>query len=344
MSDSLATDLDHILDHVADLWEDLRGARLFITGGTGFVGRWLLESFAQANARLSLHATAVVLTRNPARFQRVSPHLAFDPAIQLHQGDIATFGAPSGVFSHMIHAAANMTVRNQSQGAQQLFHSIVQGTENALNFAVMHQVRRFLLVSSGAVYGRQPTEVKQISEEFGGAPDPLAIGSTYGESKRAAELLCAIYAHQHSIQPTIARGFAFFGPFLEMNGAYAIGNFLRDGLNGGPIRVQGDGSPLRTFLYAADMAIWLWNILLCGQTCRPYNVGSSQVYSIADTARAVSRLWEPATELVVVQQPHPDTLVDRYVPSVARINVELGVAQTIDLHDGLRRWLRFLQS
>lgn len=343
MSNLLADDLTHILDRTDDLWSDIRGQRLFVTGGTGFVGRWLLESFLWANAKLNLRASAVVLTRNPIGFRHAAPHLARDPAITLQVGDITNFDAPDGSFTHIIHAATEMEARNRPQEAKRLFYSIVHGTEHTLAFAAKCNARRFLMVSSGAVYGQQPTEMDGMAEDYCGAPNPLTLGSTYGEGKRAAELLCAIYAQQYQIEPMIARGFAFFGPNLALNGPYAIGNFLRDGLGGGPIIVNGDGSQQRSYLYAADMAICLWVILLRGVTCRPYNIGSNQAQSISDAAQVVAQLWKPAVDVVVVQ-PRTEGAVERYIPSVERIRSELGLAQTIDFQDGIRRWIRYIHS
>src|SRR3954451_14266534 len=95
----LRADLDHILSHTRLLWDELRGARLFITGGTGFFGCWFLESFAHANDTLALDAEMVVLTRNPAGFETKAPHLAGHPAILLHEGDVRTFASPQGGFS-----------------------------------------------------------------------------------------------------------------------------------------------------------------------------------------------------------------------------------------------------
>src|SRR5215471_16782379 len=105
MRHPLERDLDYILTRKAGLWDELRGARLFITGGTGFFGTWLLESLAWANDRLGLDAEATVLSRHPERFQRHVPHLAGHSAINFQRGDVTTFEFPPGPFSHIIHAA-----------------------------------------------------------------------------------------------------------------------------------------------------------------------------------------------------------------------------------------------
>src|SRR5712675_1610891 len=99
----LARDLDHVLAHTADVWEELRDASIFVTGGTGFFGCWLLESFAWACDHLSLDASVTVLTRSPANFRRKAPHLAAHRAIHLLHGDIRSFPFPAGHYSHVIH-------------------------------------------------------------------------------------------------------------------------------------------------------------------------------------------------------------------------------------------------
>jgi len=337
MANPLATDLEHILAHTQGLWEELRGQRLFITGGTGFFGCWLLESFAWANDRLGLGATALVLSRDPSAFAGKAPHLAAYPAIRFHAGDVRSFEFPAGGFSHIIHAATEASTRLNEENPLQMFDTIVQGTRRTLDFARYCGAAKFLLTSSGAVYGRQPPNMAHISEDYPGGPDPTDPRSAYGEGKRTAEMLCTLYARQHGLQAKIARCFAFVGPYLPLDAHFAIGNFIRDGLQGGPIQVKGDGTPYRSYLYAADLAIWLWTILFRGEPCRPYNVGSGEAITIGELAKTVAQTCGSEVGVRVAKEAVPGQLPERYVPSVQRAATELHLPPAIPLPEAIRR-------
>src|ERR1700736_5131009 len=194
MRNPLAHDLDHVLAQTSGLWEELRGARLFVTGGTGFFGCWLLETLLWANDHLGLGASVVVLTRDGNAFGRKAPHLACHPAVKLHDGDVRTFEYTDGAFSHVIHAATDSTSTASHRDRLLLFDTIVDGTRRALEFASRSGAGRFLLTSSGAVYGRQPADLTHVPEEYAGGPDPADARQVYAEGKRAAEMLCAVYA------------------------------------------------------------------------------------------------------------------------------------------------------
>ena len=310
MNNPLTNDLNHILTNTVCLWEDLRGKQIFITGGTGFFGCWLLESFAWANDRFKLDTSVLVLTRDPDAFRRNAPHLASNPAIQFLTGDVRTFEFPPGEYSHIIHAAP-------------------LGTQHTLDFAVYCKARKFLLTSSGAVYG-----------------SPL---SEYGKEKIEAERLCAVYAKQYDIDAMIARCFAFVGPYLPLDAHFAIGNFIQDAIRGDPIQVKGDGTPYRSYLYAADLAIWLWTILFRGESCRlfrgescnTYNVGSAEALTIADLARLVAQTIGTLGDVKIAKTAVSGQPIERYVPDIHKTETELNLHQWIGLPESIRRTVQW---
>ena len=331
-------DLDFICDATDGLWEDFRGERLFLTGGTGFFGRWLLESFAAANRRFTLNASTLVLTRSPERFKAACPHLAEDSAIDLLQGDMQDFRFPDGDFRFVIHAAADVSAaRGQGGGATSLLAATFDGTRRTLDFAASHGTRRYLMVSSGAVYGPQPSTLSHIPESYAGGPDPCLPASAYAEGKRASEALCAAYASAGTLECPIARPFAFIGPYLPLDQRFAIGDFIQNALAGQPIEIRSDGTALRSYLYAADLTVWLWTMLVKGPSLVPLNVGSDAAISIRDLAAEVVDILAPGLPVQVAGVIQPNVPRAQYVPDVSKAERLLGLRQTVSLRDAIQR-------
>jgi dTDP-glucose 4,6-dehydratase len=322
-----AEDLDHVLTHTRDAWQSARGARIFLTGGTGFFGAWLAETFAHANEQLELGASLVILSRDPdAAIKRLS-RLTELPGVTFHRGDVRDFSFPGECFTHVVHGAAESSQQAHVGDHRHMFDTIVDGTRRTLDLARACGAAKYLLLSSGAVYGPQPSDLTHIPETFTGGPLLDVASSGYGEGKRAAEVLAAIEAERGSLSVRVARCFAFVGPHLPLDIHFAIGNFLRDAMHGGPIRIRGDGKAVRSYLYMADLAIWLWTLALGPAATRAYNVGSEHAVSILDTARAVADAVHPQAEVIVEGRAVPDAPVHRYVPSTARARDELGLVQ-----------------
>jgi nucleoside-diphosphate-sugar epimerase len=332
----LDRDLSHILEHTQGLWHELRGASIFVTGGTGFFGRWMIESFHAANQQFQLGARLVVLSRNP---QKPREGISFCP------GDVRTFDFPNSDFSHVIHLATPASAALNNSQPFEMQEICVDGTRRVLELARLRGAAKFLLSSSGAVYGRQPPDLEKTPEDFMGGPDPLDPRSAYAEGKRMAEWLSATASRTSGLEAKIARGFTFLGPYLPIDTHFAAGNFIADALAGRPIVVQGDGTTVRSYLYIADLAIWLWTILLRGESGRAYNVGSEQAINIKDLAGLVARIAGLPVEVrgtaVVGEKP------DRYVPSTLRARTELHLQEHIDLSESIRRtlaWHRLVRS
>ena len=314
-------------------WGELSGASLFLTGGTGFVGTWLLETLLAASAAHRLQLDVTVLTRDPQAFRQRSPQLATNPALQLMAGDVReSFEIPARC-THVIHGATAASAALTAAQPELMRETIVLGMRRILDAMAGTSARRLLFLSSGAVYGPQPPALAAVAEE----PYPTGRGpvDAYAEGKRAAEQLCFELAAMGGVEIVIGRLFAFVGPHLPIDTHFAIGNFLRDAMAGETVRVGGDGTPWRSYLYAADMAAWLWTLLLRGRSGQAYNVGGVEAVTIAALAERVARVvgdgrWSVARAAV------PGAPAARYVPDTSLIRAELGVEERTGLNEALR--------
>jgi dTDP-glucose 4,6-dehydratase len=331
----LAADLDEVLEAAAEDLARWRGARVLLTGATGFVGTWLLETLAWADRRLGLGVRAVAASRDPAR---LPPHLAADSAVEPLRADVRALPRV-GPVDAVVHAAAPASAPfGHGDGAPHaLTATILDGTRAALEAAAAAGGVPLLFVSSGAVYGRVPGAAPPGEATLTG-PDPLDPRAAYGEAKRMAEMLCAIEAARSRVPATVARCFTFVGPHLPLGAHFAVGNFLADVLAGRPVHVRSDGRPLRSYLYAADLAAWLWGVLARGAPGRAYNVGSDHAVSIAELAAACAAQATPPPPVVIAGTP-ADGPPDVYLPDTTRAHAELGLAQRVELTDALARTL-----
>ena len=333
-------DLVHVLDHTRPLWDIVRGSRIFISGATGFFGAWLLETLVYCDRQLDLGLSATVLSRAPETFLQRMPHLASASSIRFLKGDVRDFAFPREDFGSVIHGAVS-TSRDSAGRPAELMSILLQGTERMIQLAKERGAKRFLFISSGAVYGRQPDDLRHVPEEYRGGPDWLDPNSVYGEGKRVSEQMCSILARETGVHVALARCFTLLGPHLPLDQHFAIGNFIRDALAGQNIQVKGDGSPIRSYLYAADLAIWLWTLLLRADNLKtnPFalNVGSSEEICIADLAVEVTRALNPKLQVEVGSNRNIAERQPRYVPEIRRANEVLGLEPLIGLREAIRR-------
>jgi nucleoside-diphosphate-sugar epimerase len=304
----------------------LENKRIFLTGGTGFFGKWLLDRFQ------GLEAEVVVLSRNPDQFLQQFPMFGNCGNITFVQGDVRDFSFPPGHFDYLIHAATEASVKLDQENPDEMYSVIVDGTRRVLEFSKQAGVKRLLYVSSGAVYGVQPPELSHVPETF--SCNPI---TAYGKGKLKAEQLC----FESGIETVIARPFAFVGPWLPLDAHFAIGNFIGNCLRNEPIEIKGDGTPLRSYMYGSDLAEWLLAILLKGRLGEAYNVGSDEAISIADLARLVRSVAGTDNELRIGQQPVLGAMPASYVPSLKKAQNELNLKSKIDLPNAISSTLKW---
>lgn len=324
-------DIAHVLKQSTHVWNDLQHAKLFLTGCTGFFGLWLLESLVAAKKQFGLNIHATVLTRDQRKSEDHFAHLLPSDVISFLEGDVRSFVFPEAEITHIIHGATDASAQLDRENPAEMEETIVEGAKRVLSLATEKGVRRFLLLSSGAVYGPQPTDVMYLSEEMS-LPDTETLTSAYARGKQIAESLCL----GSQLPISIARCFAFVGPGLPLDQHFAIGNFIGNALRGEPIEITGDGTPHRSYLYGSDLAIWLWTILTQGRSGEAYNVGSSEDYSIQEVAEIISQTVDPPVEIAITHPPSKEP-PSRYVPDVSKAATTLNLMQTIGLEDATAR-------
>jgi nucleoside-diphosphate-sugar epimerase len=335
-------DLEHIYQNTQDIWESFRGKSIFLTGGTGFFGKWLLESFIYANDKLALNAKITTLTRNPDSFLIEYPfYKEHANTVRFVKGDILNYDFNlDEKFQFIIHAATAASEALNKSNPLLMMDTITIGTRRVLDFAITQPIEGFLFVSSGAIYGKQPWNVTHIREEDSYKVDINNQNSAYAEGKRIAELYCSSYFETYKLPIKIARCFAFVGPYLPLDTHFAIGNFINNVLKNEDIVIKSDGSTVRSYMYASDLMVWLWKILFKGEINQPYNVGSDEGVSIQQLAEKISSISSAKVAVKILGSPVEKEHIDIYCPSITKAN-KLNAKVKIQLTESILKTLTF---
>ncbi|MFZ9595463.1 MAG: NAD-dependent epimerase/dehydratase family protein [Bdellovibrionia bacterium] len=326
--------------------EKLQGRSLLLTGGTGFFGKWILGFLDYANSHCDLNLKIHVLSRNPSSFLTDFPDFQAR-GIQFITGDIREFKWTKKT-DYVIHAATDASASLNQEQPSQMFDVIVNGTKNLLENCKQSKPEKILIVSSGAVYGKQESQQIHQPDETLTAPETHLSSSAYGEGKRVSELMGTFHFKETGQLVSFARCFSFVGPYLPLDRHFAVGNFINDCLSGRDILITGDGTPCRSYMYPTDLVTWLLKILTFGENLRSYNVGSEESVNIAALAQSVSEAWfELSGQLIqprLLVKPKNDASISRYVPETERAKKELGLSLQIPLREALLRTFKWHAS
>jgi len=122
---------------------------------------------------------------------------------------------------------------------------------------------------------------------------------------------------------------------MKMDKNFAIGNFIKDAAEGKNIKVKGDGRPIRTYLYAGELSIWLLEILINSKENSIYNVGGSEEISIFNLAKKIANLINPKLSVIVSNSNTFANKSNKYIPDINLIKKELNLTPKIDLEQSI---------
>lgn len=325
--------------------EPLKNGTILITGGTGFIGTWLAEIISFLNDYYDFKIHLYLLSTHANTFKERRPHLASRQDISLIERDIRNLTDIPQDVSWIIHAAANPDSRAHASEPLKTVEVIVNGTDSILEYATrLPELNRILNISSGNIYGFQPLELDKISEKFIGGLDCSAFNAAYPESKRIAETICSIYRNQHRLPIVNARPFAFIGPYQGLDRPWAVNNFIRDAILGGPIRILGDGQTVRSYMYPSDLVWWLLNILVHGKVGANYNVGSPEAITILDLAEKIAAQFPKSPKIISGLSKDNSLRISKFVPDVNFVIDSLDLKITTNLDTAIKRTILWNQN
>jgi len=327
------------LQRLLAAFEQLDGSRILLTGGSGFVGKWMLRTAKIAQENSTTKIEIVVPTRRLAD-DHVQTAIAIGcPNVSWVEGDFLNDQLDLGQIDMIIHTATPASAQLNSENPAEMLRINVEAMESVLSYA--SDSKPLLFTSSGAVYGTQPQSISHIAEaEFVPKPPENQLNA-YAQGKQIAEQLCRAAGNSGQCSPIIARLFAFGGEYLPRETHFAIGNFIQNALDRQPIAIQGDGRARRSYLYGADMATWLWSALAHGETASPFHIGSEDSVSILELAQIVARVsgevLDYVPEITVAKKIDLSESVHQYVPANSETRKALRVSEWTSLTEIIRR-------
>lgn len=327
-------------------WEQLRDARILVTGASGMIPSYAVLSLLAANDAYGLRAVVYGLARNAEKMTRLyGDLLEREDLVFIQQDVVSPIKGLSGV-THVIHGASAAQPKNHAKDPAGTIAANVLGTHNLLEFCRAVGAKSFTIMSSAEIYGNIPGEVQLIEENQYGGVDILNPRACYTEGKRASETFSAVYNYQFGIKNTVARFGHIYGPGITLDDGRVQADFARDTFEGNDIIMKSAGLAQRSYTYIADAVAGMLTAILRGEA-GAYNVSdNSGLVSIRELAGAFLAA-RPEKNLGLRFEAESDAFATNKVAfqGLSGTKLEsLGWKPQISLSAGIDRWLRHLEE
>jgi dTDP-glucose 4,6-dehydratase len=345
------TNVDPLLEEDFDLvairnpqeLQEITNAHVVLTGASGFVGKWLIGSWLSAKKFYGGPGRLLLTCRNPSELEAYFPGILNRTDIEVCGGDIRKFEIPSSFKpDYLIHGATSASDSLNRSNPREMISVILDGTRRALDSAVQAGVKKFVFLSSGAVYGQHHPVGTLLKEDSLSGPSLHTPTSAYHESKRLAELMCNIEAAQGTLAVVNLRLFTFLAPYLPMTTHFAAGNFIVSAMRNEPIVIKSGGGSVRSYMYGSDLASSIFLSTQRNLSSSTYNVGSPSQVRIDELARQIRDIVNPKCT-IEIQGIDTEENVTTYVPDTSLADSELTFGVRLDLSRAIQKtisWLR----
>jgi dTDP-glucose 4,6-dehydratase len=307
-------------------------ARYLITGGAGFIGSHLCETFLnQGHDVICMDNYSTGAQQNIAGFAANRRFTFMDHNvsryIEVHQplDFVLHFASPASPVDYLELPIPTLKVGSL-------------GTHNALGLAKAKNAV-FLLASTSEVYG-DPL-VRPQHEEYWGNVNPVGPRGVYDEAKRFAEAMTMAYHRYHGLDTRIVRIFNTYGPRMRMQDGRVVPNFILQALKGEPLTVYGQGEQTRSFQYVDDLVAGIGRLLESAEHY-PVNIGNPHEMTVLQFAKKILELTGSKSEIAYRPLPQDDPQVRQ--PDITRARTLLNWEPKVDLDEGLIKTIDYFRG
>lgn len=259
-------------------WEKLEEKSLLITGASGLIGSYLIDVLMYRNIHKGMNCRIIAIGRNKGKAEsRFGGYWDSDFfEFRSHDINASVEWDDLNTVDYVLHMASNTHPVAYSTDPIGTVTANIIGTNNLLDFSVMHKATRFVFASSNEVYGENRGDVEVFDEHYCGYIDPNTMRAGYPESKRCGEALCQAYKKQKNLDVVIPRFTRTYGPTMLMSDTKAISQFVRKAIAGEDIILKSMGNQYYSYTYVADAVSGLLTVVLKGENGEAYNIADER--------------------------------------------------------------------
>ena len=327
MNKIISGDIKFIIKKIKSVKNHLKKSKILIIGGTGFIGKWFLLVLNELNKKENYKISVFLLTRNEKKFRKKFPEFAKFDSISFIEGDLLNLKIPYKNFDYIIHAGSDLKVKNKNE--ENYFNELTIGTKKIFDLPNKNKNAKILFISSGAVYGpvtnTKPIKESDIMSSKFSTNDIYSLGKTF------AEIYAQLYTQLLGKKVIIARGFSFIGPFQQFDRGFAITDFIKMSVKNKNIFINNAENIYRSYLYIADLIVWLFIILINGKNGQAYNVGSNKEISLKNLSKKIVKITKSRSK-IILKNNNSLNKKNFYVPNtdLARKKLNLKVWTNLD--------------
>ncbi len=343
----IESDLKYITE--ANLpWELFRNKTILISGASGFLPSYMVESLLYLNETKQYSIKILGLVRNIEKARERFSHYKGNKNLIFISQDVCDKIKIDEDINYIIHAASQATPKVFSKDPVGTITPNVIGTSNLLNLAVEKKVEGFLFFSTSGVYGYVDEKSYPIKEDCFGYLNPTDLASCYVESKRMGENMCVAWMHQYGVPVKIIRPSITYGPGVRLDDGRSFADFISNIINYKDIEIFSDGKALRNFCYLADAILGFFTVILKGKAGEAYNIATDQEIGIIDLARLLVEKVFPERKLKVIMKK--DASKNYLRMNFPRTAVDITKAKALGwklnfpLEEGFKRTIRSLEK